>query len=75
MGTRDSGQGAGRVKWTLTNVCSMAEHQSFHVTVNTPLCVSSVSYKESDSTSEHNTYHRLRTTWKVNYSFERQMSR
>ena len=51
MGTRDSGQGAGRVKWTLTNVCSMAEHQSFHVTVNTPLCVSSVSYKESEEAS------------------------
>lgn len=47
MGTRDSGQGPGRVKRMLTNVCFMAERPSFHVTVNTPLCVSGISYKES----------------------------
>lgn len=51
MGTRDSGQGPGRVKRMLTNVCFMAERLSFHVTVNMPLCVSGISYKESEEES------------------------
>lgn len=46
-GHQGLGSGARTCEAMLTNVCFMAERPSFHVTVNTPLCVSGISYKES----------------------------